>query len=353
MEPLYTDLPLGAQTAYAQLIEATLGAEHSRSVADLSGSFNAKTVKGRKYWYFQYTEPGSRLMQVYVGPDGEPIHRLMARKANPGVQAALGPMARSALALGCAGMVPRQFRVVRRLADYGFFQAGGVLIGTHAFLAYGNMLGLRWGAQDRTHDIDFAHAGKALALVLPGAIEVKTGDAIESLNMGFLPISGLSGKTGGAYLIPNEPGFRLDFLTPLHRQGDEPYLHPQLNITLQPLRFMEYSLVQVEQAVLFCAEGVVLVNVPAPARYALHKLLICGERTGAFRAKSGKDLAQAACLLDWLSERRPEELKVAWDDMLSRGKGWRARLKQGVLALYKSYPEMKAAAALAGRIAAL
>lgn len=346
---LHSDLSLNAQTAYAQLLESAMGAEYGRSVADLSGSFNAKTVKGRTYWYFQYTEPSGRLRQVYVGPDGPAVQQLMARKAAPGTQTSLNALARSALALGCSGMLPRQYRVIRRLADYGFFQAGGVLIGTHAFLAYGNMLGLRWSGQDRTQDIDFAHAGKAVALILPGDIEVKTGAAIESLNMGFLPISGLRGKTGGSYLIPNEPEFRLDFLTPLHRLGDEPFVHPQLNVTLQPLPFMEFSLQDVEQAVLFCAEGAVVVNLPSPARYALHKLLIAGERSGGFRAKSGKDMAQAAGLLDWLCERRPDEVDLAWDDMLSRGKGWRTRLRQGVTALQKAFPQLAAARLLAQR----
>ena len=61
--------------------------------------------------------------------------------------------------------------------------------------------GVRWGGQERTQDIDFAHAGKAISLVLPSDLHVKTDAAIESLNMGFLPVAGLS----GAYLIPNEP----------------------------------------------------------------------------------------------------------------------------------------------------
>jgi hypothetical protein len=30
-------------------------------------------------------------------------------------------------------------------------------------------------------------------------------------------VTGLSGKSGGTYLIPAEPGFRLDFPTPLHK----------------------------------------------------------------------------------------------------------------------------------------
>jgi len=38
----HAELPLSAQTAYAQLLEATLSADHHRSVADLKGSFARK-----------------------------------------------------------------------------------------------------------------------------------------------------------------------------------------------------------------------------------------------------------------------------------------------------------------------
>ncbi len=342
MPEFYTELSLTTQTAYAQLLDAALSAELVRSVADLQGSFNAKSVKGRKYWYFQYTEPSGKLRQIYVGPDTEPVHRLMARKGSQGASAALGPLARAALALGCTAVLPRHYRVVRRLADYGFFHAGGVLIGTHSFLAYGNMLGLRWGGQDRTQDIDLAHAGKAVALVLPSNLVVRTDEAIASLDMGFLPVSGLTGKAAGSYLIPAEPDFRLDFLTPLHRGGDTPYVHPQLNVTLQPLPFMEMSLEHLEQAVVFCSEGAVLVNVPAPERYALHKLLVFGERSTSFRAKSSKDLAQAAHLLAYLWEHRRESLQEALQDLMTRGPGWVARFRQGVEALTKAYPQLLA-----------
>jgi hypothetical protein len=204
------------------------------------------------------------------------------------------------------------------------------------------MLGLRWGGQDRTQDIDLAHAGKAVALVLPSNLVVRTDEAIASLDMGFLPVSGLTGKAAGSYLIPAEPDFRLDFLTPLHRGGDTPYVHPQLNVTLQPLPFMEMSLEHLEQAVVFCSEGAVLVNVPAPERYALHKLLVFGERSTSFRAKSSKDLAQAAHLLAYLWEHRRESLQEALQDLMTRGPVWVARFRQGVEALTKAYPQLLA-----------
>lgn len=185
--------------------------------------------------------------------------------------------------------------MIRRLAEYGFSGAGSVLVGTHSFLVYGNMLGVRWGDASRTQDIDFADAGKNLSLVLPSNIEVQTHDAIESLQIGLLPVSGLAGKSGATYLSPRDPAFRLDFLTTLRRGGAILYEHPQLHVMLQPLKFMEFSLMQVQQAVVFNSGDAVLVNVPHPARYALHKLLVYGEREGTFAAKSGKDLMQAFC----------------------------------------------------------
>ena len=56
----YTELSLTAQTAYLQLLQSALAAAHARTVADLPGSFAAKTVKGRRYWYYQFTQPSGK-----------------------------------------------------------------------------------------------------------------------------------------------------------------------------------------------------------------------------------------------------------------------------------------------------
>lgn len=333
-------LSLTAQTAFSQVVEVALSADHLRSVADLPGSFVSKMVKGHKYWYYQYTEPAGVRRQVFVGPDGEAVGALMQRATEPAAAESLGPLVRSAGVLGCAEILPRHYRVLRRLAEYGFFKAGGVLVGTHAFVAYGNLLGVRWSGTDvaRTQDIDFAPAGKSISLALAPHCQVQTHEAIQSLNMGFLPIAGLSGKTGGAYLIPNEKEFRLDFLTTVGRSGDAPFEHPDLHVTLQPLRFMEYSLENVQQTALLCGDGATLVNVPHPARYALHKLIIAGEREGAFQAKSVKDLMQAGLLLAALREIRPWEVDEALANLLGRGKGWSSRLQRGLQALERQFP---------------
>ena len=343
MTLLYAEHSLSAQAAYAQLLDAALGAERVRGLSDLRGSFNQKTVKGRTYWYLQFTEPSGKLHQIYVGPDGDPVQRLMARQDAPSAAAALGPLARSALALGNAGVLPRHYRVIRRLADYGFFRAGGVLLGTHAFLGLGNSLGVRWGDAASSQDVN---ARKRLSLLLPNNGDIPPDSAITSLDTGYLPASGLSGKTAAAYLVPSEPGFQLDFLTPAQRGGNVPYRHPRLHVTLQPLPFIEFSLQEVEQAVLFCNEGAVLVNVPSPQRHALHSLVLHAERLGSGKITAANDLGQAACLLSFLWDHRRDCLEEALEDVFSRGKGWHTRLTQGAIALRSAYAELPVSARL-------
>ena len=330
----YSELSLSAQTAYVQLLEVALATDRLRSIADLKGSFASKTSKGKTYWYYQYVEPSGMLRQVYVGPDNDTVHALRDKKVLPATSQKLGPLARSAAVLGCSEISPKHARVLSRLSEYGLFRAGGVLVGHHAFLVIGNMLGARW--------VDSDDAGKSLSIALPSNITINTDAAITSLEMGFLPISSLNTEAGATYLNPREPEFRLDFLTTRHRVGEKNYSHPQLGVNMQPLPFMEYSLHDVQQAVLFSGETVVLVNVPSPARYALHKLIVYGERKGAYAAKSAKDIQQAGFLLSRLKELRPSDIAEAWRDLIGRGPGWRSRARHGVEALSRQFPEVGA-----------
>lgn len=149
----------------------------------------------------------------------------------------------------------------------------------------------------------------------------------------------MAGKTGGAYLLPTEKDFRLDFLTTVGRDGEVPYRHPDLGVTLQPLRFMEYSLENIQQSPLLCGASAVLVNLPHPARYALHKLIVASLREGVFASKTNKDLQQSALLLRVLRNSRPWEVEEAWADLLSRGPSWTTKAIRGIEMLQRQYPE--------------
>jgi hypothetical protein len=141
-------------------------------------------------------------------------------------------------------------------------------------------------------------------------------------------------------VIPHQPDFRLDFITTVGRDQKDLVNFPNLNVAMVPLKFMEYSLQNIRQAALLSEEGAILVNTPDPARYALHKLIVAGERERAFRTKSSKDLRQSAALLEFYAAHHPEDLIEAWEDLNSRGKGWRTRFEAGVTMLLQEIPEI-------------
>ncbi len=338
----YSDLSTAAATAYAELAEQTRSFELSNALSGLVGSFQKLLRKSRAYWYFAYRDLDSKVRMVYVGPDDERVRALVERfDATRGTRP-LAPHAQAALALGCAPAAPKHFRIIKRLSEYGFFRAGGMLIGTHAFLALGNLLGVRWTEGASTLDTDFAHAGRNVSLALPADLRIDVHGALESLEMGLLPASQFDGKAGPNYRNPSDHELRIDFVTSATRRRG-PVIMRDLNLALEPLKFMELSLEAPLQACIIAQAGACTINVPAPERYAVHKLIVAGERPAAERTKARKDLLQAASLASWFLEAGDVRVfNAAWRDALRRGKGWRTRLLRGKAALLKLAPDLDA-----------
>ena len=328
---LYTELSLGAQTSYAELYDMAQGVEMSR-FSTLRGSFHRREIKGRPYVYFNFRDTNNRVRTAYVGPDNLRVQKLIKEFEQAHVaerMEALAQRSAACIALGCTGVLDKHFRIIHKIANYGFFRNGGVLIGTHAFSALGNMLGVKWTGADKTMDVDLAHAGKNISVAMPANLEISIHDAITSLEMGFLPIREFSGKSCAQYRNPADPELRIDFCTP-STGSDQPVQIPGLGISLEPLKFMEFSLEGTTQGVVFSGSGACVVNLPDPARFAVHKLIVHGERPVAERAKASKDVEQAAALVEWhLNEGRQDLLHAAWKDAVGRGPGWRKRAEQG------------------------
>ena len=339
-QALFSDLSPAAQTNFAELFEQARAAALDRSVRDLPGSFNKKTVKGRDYWYWQVRDLQGDNRQVYLGPDDERLRKLIQlHKDGKGESSNdLAALVSACVSLGCMTVIPQHFQVINRLAEYGLFQAGGVLIGTHAFIAMGNMLGVRWTSGWRTSDVDVAHAGKNVSLALAENAKADIHDAITSLEMGLLPQQSLVAGSGATYITARKD-IRIDLLTTARRK-DDVYLYEPLNVSLQPLKFMEFSLEQTTQTALLSGEQVVVVNVPAPMRYAMHKLVIMGEREEAFRSKLVKDAGQVAALVEYGLLRAPSALAAAAQDLMSRGPGWRSRAAEGAAHVAVHHPEV-------------
>lgn len=326
--PLHRELPAAAQTAYAELYELVQVAEASRSPAFLTGTVAYKMVKGSRYAYWAFKEIDGRKREYYLGPDGPAIAAIEAARVQgaPALDA-VARQAAAAIAHGCVATPPKHFRIAKRLADYQFFRAGALLVGTHAFLAMGNQLGVAWGSGTRTQDLDFAHAGPGgnMAVALPGDLEANAHHALESLQMGFLPALGGSKGLASHYVSETEPDLRIDFLTVVRRAGKEVQA-PQLGVALSPLKFMDYLIEAPGQGVLIGRADAAMVNLPDPARYGLHKLIVAHER-GAKNPKYRKDILQALALIEWHLAHAPHALVDAWEALAERGAGWVKRAR--------------------------
>ncbi|MGH8165331.1 MAG: GSU2403 family nucleotidyltransferase fold protein, partial [Rhodanobacteraceae bacterium] len=279
--PLYRELPVAAQTAFAELFELVQVAETSRSPASLTGAIAWKTIKGRRYAYWSFKEIDGRKREYYLGPEGPAIAAIeAARKHGAPSAGTLARQAAVAIAQGCVATPPKHFRIVKRFADYQFFRAGGLLVGTQAFLAFGNQLGVAWGSGARTLDLDFAHAGPGgdVSVALPGNMKADAHAALQSLEMGFLPSLGGSKGLVSLYVSEREPNLRIDFLT-VSRRGGKDVSAPDLGVGLTSLKFLDYLIESPGQTVLLDRADACLVNLPDPARYGLHKLIVAAERS--------------------------------------------------------------------------
>lgn len=319
-------IPLETQTLYAELLERLRVLELEHTFGHLAGGFGRKLVQGKAFWYFRTSEGGQGRSEFYVGPDSESTLRLMANYASQrqealGVQVDLARVASMLTIGGCMRTDAPSARVISALAAGGLFRLGGVLVGTHAYIALGNLLGFRWVHSAHTQDLDFA-AFRTLEVGVPQG-RANLWGALEALQMGFLPVPGLDPTSPHTSYSVRGQKLRVDLLTTASRRGPfTPIRIPRFQASALPMPFMDF-LLEGNVHALALSGGVSLVKVPAPARYGFHKLLIADERSIAEQTKVAKDIAQASELLGLLLRLRPGDVELAYAALKKRGLGKR------------------------------
>lgn len=337
------NLPLETQTLYAQLMETLLATEAQRSIGRLAGCFTTKTVKGLTYCYFQYSDPGGFLRQVYLGRKDAVLDRVIERFVSE--RDASKPdtehLQRLCALLRAGGALVTDMtssRVLKALADSGVFQMGAVLVGTHAFIVLGNLLGVKWtGSSLRTQDLDIGTEA-TMSIGIP-PIDADLPDVLERLEMGFLPVPPLNPKHPSTSFKVRGKSLRVDLLTPKRpRKETGPTVISRFKAAAQPLPYLDYLIEGFERGAVVNGGGI-LVNVPSPARFGFHKLIVAGERGAIGHTKMEKDLLQAAQVLTLLVEERPGDVLVANDEIKRRGKGWISRVSSGLSRTKNLYPD--------------
>jgi hypothetical protein len=324
-------LPASVATLYAELLELALLHERVVGIEGLlPGGIVGKSIRGRRYLYWQVRK-GDQVVQRYLGPDSKELRRTLDAIANKRVESAeqRATMDRLAAMLLKGGAQREQAgvtAVLSLLADLGLFRRGAVLVGTQAFRAYGGLLGVRLpGASLRTQDIDGAHRiDVAVAAAPEGAPEVEGSRA----RLGFLAVPGLDPREPSTSFKVRRGELRLDFVTPSRRKAAEaPVTVPGLGVSAWPLRFLDYLIEEPVPALVLAARPI-LVRVPRPGRFALHKLLTSAQRPAAAQTKAGKDRAQAAALIAVLADDRPDDLYEALTALDTRPSAHRRVLKE-------------------------
>ncbi len=319
-------LPLETQTLYAEIMEQLIALEAQRSIGHASGCFTTKIIKGTPYYYFQYSDPGGLLRQIYIGKKSRELERVaeryQAERENFRVDA--GHIQRLCAQLRAGGALvtdTASARVLKAFAESGVFHLDGVLLGTHAFTVFGNVLGVHWKSSAmKTQDVDIPTEPK-MSIALPN-IQADIPKALERLEMGFIPVPPLNPKNPSTSFKVRGRPLRVDLLTPKTGADEKiPVFIPRLNVAAQPRRFLDYVIDNPVKAAVVDGGGV-LVNVPQPARFAIHKLIVSQERELTAHVKVGKDIMQAAQLMSVLVDERPGDLLLAWDEIKRRGRGW-------------------------------
>jgi hypothetical protein len=337
-------LPLETQTLYAEFLAQLLATTAHRSIGQAPGCFTTKTVKGDTYLYFQYSDPGGAARQAYIGKKTVALDKVVRRfqQERHDAEQDLTQLRRLCALLRVGGASPTDSapaRILKAFADAGLFQLGGVLVGTHAFAVIGNVLGVRWrGTHLKTQDIDIA-GDPNLAIALP-ELHADVPQVLDALQMGFLPVPPLNRKHPSTSFKVRGATLRVDFVTPARKRREEkPILIRRFNVAAQPLQYLDYLLDAHQPAGIVTGEGV-LVNVPNPARYALHKILVSRSRSLTDHMKMEKDLQQAVQIMEVLTEDRPGELLLAWEALAHRKDRSADKVRAALPGLAKRYPSV-------------
>lgn len=318
-----TPLSSIATSAYTDLVRLLKDDE-------MSGAEGKPTLKrrGHKAYWYAARRVGSQMRFLYIGEDSEETRARIDRIEELRATAKARQAERSRLVrlLRAEGMTPTDRAtgsILSAMAEAGAFRLGGTIVGTNAFRLYEGELGIRLplGGMASTGDIDIAQFEK-LSVALEDRVDPGLAETFSTLK--FDPMPALdAGRTwrwaqGGS-------GQLVEFLTPAF--GAETIRDlPALGVSAQALNYLNFLIAEPIHAAAIYRSGV-LVQLPRPERYAIHKLIVADRRRdGAGSLKASKDREQAAFLVEALAEDRPDDLSRAYAAALEVGPRWREHI---------------------------
>lgn len=310
------------------------------AVSNIRGKPHVKQIGGKAYWYDRY-RLGDAVVDRYIGEDsGELRHRLNDYEALAGREndraRQRSRLIRTLRAEGYLMADVQAGQALAAMARVGVFRLGGTLVGTQAFRCYEGELGVRIGFDyaAMTDDIDVA-SFERLSLALNDQVSQTLQGVFSELK--FDPVPAL--EPGRVWKWRQTSRNTLvELLTPSFTEEEGLRDLPALGVSAQSLHHINYLISKPLQVPLLYRQGI-LIQIPRPERFAIHKLIVADRRReGVDSLKSRKDRAQATFLIEVLADQRPYDLAEAYQSALDEGSTWRNRIASTLMRL----PETRA-----------
>lgn len=322
--PLFKRHSPTAHAAYHDLLRSL----QDDAASEIRGTPTRVERNGKVYWYDTY-RVGSDVKKRYIGEDSDELRARLKKHEALKAETEARRKARTRLvrllrAEGFLGVDAGTGSLLAAMAAAGVFRLGGTIVGTHAFRLYEGELGVRFDLDmaAQTGDIDIASFSR-LSLALGDVASPPLQEVFRDFS--FVPQPGL--RKGRTWRWKQTAGDTLvEFLTPSFEADEGLRELPALGVDAQALHHLNYLIAEPIRAAVTYRSGV-LAQIPRPERFAIHKLIVADRRrVGEEALKSEKDRRQAAFLIEVLAEDRPDELREAHEDALSRGPKWRERI---------------------------
>jgi hypothetical protein len=307
-------IPLNLMTLYADLLQSV-------ELDDgMPGSIATKTVGKRKYVYAT-TKDGSTRLEKYLGPADDPDVQASVDRYKHAAQRAKS--LKTTVSLLKRGRLPAPSlalgRILEVVANAGLFKRGMTLVGTAAYQTYAGVLGYYAPtATLMTNDADLS-----LAEFEASEEEENIGSILKRADQSFDPVWHADEKLPKVFRASN--GFAVDLITSYGRGRKSPVLIESLGCAAVPLTFQEFPTAETINTVALYGSGV-LVRVPTPLRFAVHKLLVAQRRKSTEVAKKQKDLRQALEFIDIYLQIDEAALQNELDAARGIGKSWQTAI---------------------------
>jgi len=320
---LFSRHDASSHTRYQELKQ--LARSQRRVLAGTPGTLKQRSRRGTDYWVREYIRVDGKKDDEHAGTvSAVDAARIKDLQAEIDLAKALASGSSTLRLFGFQRIERKTAAVLGALFNRGLYQAGVVLVGSHAYGALLNELGIVAPGY-RTQDVDVARA-QPLAVALPAGMDFQ--QLLNESALEFVAVPGMPSKQpSGSFKLRGADALAVDLLVPGKTVGKVVPIE-ELGAHAQSIPLLDFLAKEPLDAVVLSPNQVVPVKVPSPERFVLHKLFSSQSRK-TDRDKIRKDLQQAAVLAAAVEEETPGRIADLIRTMPSAG---RAAARRGARA---------------------